>query len=154
MKCSLCGCEDLVEVEFPQEAQLIEVAVGIAGESSFYDIKNNTYCNSYICVNCGHFEFFNIELAKRIMLDRKMKESAKLNINKLQHEIVELYNKVSNIKKHIKKLQNESSDLDITVRRSNEIQTTLSNYKNEIRILNKTISEKKEEITRLEKTLK
>ena len=153
MKCSQCGCADLVEVEFPQEAELIQTRVGLVGYSSFYDIENNVYCNSYICVNCGHFEFFNLELAEQIKLDRKERESAKQNINKIQNEIIELNDKISNIEKEIEKLKSESLDLDITVRRSNEIQTTISNYENDIKILNKAISEKKKEITKLEKTL-
>ena len=31
MKCTQCGCDDLEEVDFPYEAKLDEVAVGIAG---------------------------------------------------------------------------------------------------------------------------
>lgn len=71
MKCSQCGCTDLLEVKFPQETNLILTEVGLAGESNFYGIDNQVNCKSYICLNCGHYEFFNLELAKQIKSDKK-----------------------------------------------------------------------------------
>ena len=52
MKCTQCGCTDLEEVYFPYEAKLDEVATGIAGESSFYDMHEEVYAQTYICTKC------------------------------------------------------------------------------------------------------
>ena len=83
MKCSQCGCEDLVEVEFPQEVRLIEVDSGLAGYSSGYNLKNKINCSTYICLNCGHYEFFNKKLAEQIKNGRKEADKAKKHTKKI-----------------------------------------------------------------------
>ena len=71
MKCTQCGCEDLEEVDFPYEATLKMTECGIRGEATFYDLEDDVYTSTYICTRCGHFEFFNPELAKIILEDRQ-----------------------------------------------------------------------------------
>ena len=154
MKCSQCGCTDLVEVKFPQETSLILTAVGLAGETNAYDIKNQVYCNSFICLNCGHFEFFNLSLAEQIKCDIKIKEEAKENINKIENEIHELWENISSKLEEKEKLEIESKNLDITLRRYNEVQEQLSSIENDIENLNKAIKEKEDKIKKLEQTLR
>ena len=153
MKCSQCGCTDLVKVKFPQETSLILTAVGLAGETNAYDIKNQVYCNSFICLNCGHFEFFNLSLAEQIKYDIKIKEEAKENINKIENEISELRKIISNKLNEKEKLEIESQNLDITLRRNNEIHSQIAEIKNYIKNIDKAIKDKEEDIIKLKKIL-
>ncbi len=151
MKCSQCGCTDLVEVKFPQEVSLILTAVGLSGETNAYDIKNKVNCKSFICVNCGHFEFFNLSLAEQIKHDIKKREEANENINKIKNKITELSENISNKYSEMQKLETESLNLDISVKRYNEIQSLISNIKKDIMTINQTIKEKEKEIIKLNK---
>lgn len=151
MKCSQCGCTDLVEVKFPQEVSLILTAVGLSGETNAYDIKNKVNCKSFICVNCGHFEFFNLSLAEQIKHDIKKREEANENLNKIKNEITELSENISNKYSEMQKLETESLNLDISVRRYNEIQSLILNIKKDIMTINQTIKEKEKEIIKLNK---
>lgn len=152
MKCSQCGCTDLAEVEFPQKTSLILTSVGIAGESNFYEIENRVDCNSYICLNCGHFEFFSSMMAEQIKRERKVREEVEAKSNKIQNEIIELRNNISDKYKEIDKLKLEAQDLDVTLRR-NEIQVLISNLESDIININKIIVKKKQEIIDLKNTL-
>ena len=71
IKCTNCGCNDLEEVDFPYKAKLIQTAIGLAGESSEYDLEEEFHTTTYICTKCGHFEFFNPKLAKLILEERE-----------------------------------------------------------------------------------
>ena len=151
MKCSQCGCTDLVEVKFPQEVSLILTAVGLSGETNAYDIKNKVNCKSFICVNWEHFEFFNLSLAEQNKHDIKKREEANENLNKIKNEITELSENISNKYSEMQKLETESLNLDISVKRYNEIQSLISNIKKDIMTINQTIKEKEKEIIKLNK---
>ena len=61
MQCTQCGCNDLEEVDFPYESELVTTAIGLVGESFQYDLDARVYAKTFICTQCGHFEFFNPE---------------------------------------------------------------------------------------------
>ena len=154
MQCTQCGCVDLIKVKFPYNTSLILTDVGLYGETNVYDIKNKENCKSFICLNCGHFEFFNLSMAKQLRLDIKKKEEVEENINKLNNELTELVKTISDKQAEIKKLDEESLNLDISVRRYNEIRSLIADIKNDITNINKLIKEKEKEITKLKKIIK
>ena len=153
MKCSQCGCTDLVGVKFPQEVSLILTAIGISGETNAYDIRNKVHCDTFICINCGHFEFFNLSLSKQIVDKRKTIEKTKFDINNIENELVKLHNIVQNKNEEIEKLKTEAQNLDITLRRNNEIQTLIACLRNETIEVNKIIKKQEIELTKLKKLL-
>lgn len=152
MKCTQCGSEDLVQADFPQNAYLITTEIGLSGYSNSYSIVSDICCDSYICVNCGHYEFFNSKLIEKIKSDRKTKKEIKTNIANIKNDIIELTNKIAFSEKQIEDLRVESSNLDITLRRNNEIQEMMSNLYNEIKSINKIISDKETELIKLKET--
>ena len=154
MKCSQCGGIELAEVAFPQETSLILTEVGLVGETNAYEIKNHVRCNSYICLNCGHFEFFNLALAEQIKADLKIIEDTKKNIDKIESEIANLNEDIVNKHKEIDELESELQNLDITVRRINEIKELISGAKSDIVTIKGLIREKEMEINKLKQTLR
>lgn len=142
MKCTQCGCKDLEEVDFPYEAKLDEIAVGIAGESSFYDIHEEVYAKTYICTKCGHFEFFNPELAKLILKERENCAKIQTEIDNFDKEISNKHNEIKNVEQLIASITEQLKDLDITIRQSNELkakQLKLSNKLKELKTANQEL---------------
>ncbi len=84
----------------------------------------------------------------------KKKEEVEENINKLNNELTELGKTISDKQAEIKKLDEESLNLDISVRRYNEIRSLTADIKDDITNINKLIKEKEREITKLKKILK
>ena len=121
VKCTQCGCEDLEEVDFPFEAELIMTEEGISGEATFYDLENKVYTSTYICTRCGHFEFFNSKLAKLILKERQEKAALQSEIDKWNAIILEKVNALNGIAKDIEMVAKRLEDLDITISQSNEL---------------------------------
>ena len=63
IKCTQCGCTDLVKTFWPHEYELECVHEGLSPEASLYAMNETEYAEVYICTQCGHFEFFNKKLA-------------------------------------------------------------------------------------------
>ena len=142
MKCTQCGCKDLEEVDFPYEAKLDEIAVGIAGDSSFYDIHEEVYAKTYICTKCGHFEFFNPELAKLILKERENCAKIQTEIDNFDKEISNKHNEIKNVEQLSASITEQLKDLDITIRQSNELkakQLKLSNKLKELKSANQEL---------------
>ncbi len=137
MKCTQCGCIDLEEVDFPYEAQLRQVYVGIAGESSEYDLEEVYYTTTYICTKCGHFEFFNLEWAKSILEERIENKKVQDEIEKLETKILENNCEIDSVKKQIENIEKQLEDLDITIRQSIELKTKMKDLKEKIELLEK-----------------
>ena len=124
MKCTQCGCEDLVEVGFPYETSLNMIDCGIRGEAAYYELEYEAYASTYICIRCGHFEFFNPELAQRILEKRQAKVNLQSEIDQLNHKIVENEKELEKIDSDIKSIVKQLENLDITIRKSNELKAT------------------------------
>ena len=137
IKCTQCGCDDLAEVSFPYEAQLLSVttAIGLAGESFQYELEKSGYTKSYICTKCGHFEFFNPELAKVVLGQRKEDAKVQSEIKKLEKQVLDNNNKIKNVEQQINSISEQLKSLDITIRQSNELKAQQQELNNKLKQL-------------------
>ena len=141
IKCSQCGCNDLEEVDFPYEAKLDEVATGIAGESYVYKLHENVYTRSYICTNCGHFEFFNPELAKLVLQERDKRVTIQKKIDNLDKQILEKTNERKKVEQQNKSIEEQLKNIDITIRQSNELKAKQQELSVKLKALEADIKE-------------
>lgn len=121
MKCTQCGCEDLKEVDFPYQVNLIMTACGCALEAAYYDLKQTSDATTYICTKCGHFEFFNLKLANIILQERKRKEIIRASIEEIEKKILQNENQINTRIETINQILKQLENLDITIRQSNEL---------------------------------
>lgn len=135
MKCTQCGCEDLEQVDFPYEANLIMTRCGLYGEASFYDLETEALTVSYICTKCGHFEFFNPELAEKILQERKMEEFRQAKIEEIEKKILQHENQIKEYNEKIDQICKQLESLDITIRQSNELKERKSELTEQINSL-------------------
>ena len=135
IKCTQCGCDDLVEVDFPYKSELVEVSTGIYGESFVYDLDETIFAKTYICTRCGHFEFFNPELAKIVIDEREEKASIQAEIDKLDKQILSNNDEIETIKKSISSTAHQLEDLDITIRQSNELKEKKKGFEQKLKEL-------------------
>lgn len=140
IKCTQCGCDDLEEVDFPYKAKLDEVAIGIAGESSFYDLHEEVYAETYICTNCGHYEFFNSWLAKSILEKREAKirtlNEAQNELENLNKQVLEKNNEIQNTERELNCISTQLESLDITIRQSNDLKVKQNELTKKLKVLN------------------
>lgn len=122
VKCTQCGCDDLEIVDFPYNAELSVVRTGIAGESYEYALDENVYATTYICTKCGHFEFFDPEMARIILEVREENAKRQKEIEVVEKEIANNESEIKEIKQQIDLIDVQLDDLDITIRQSNQLQ--------------------------------
>lgn len=139
IKCTQCGCDDLEEVFFPYKANLIQTAIGIAGESFQYDLEEELYTTTYICTKCGHFEFFNPELAKIILEDRAENARIQNEIIKIDKQVSDKNNEIKNIEQQINSISKQLESIDITIRQSNELKAERQELRNQLDIIKNDI---------------
>ena len=139
IKCTQCGCDDLEEVIFPYKANLIQTAIGIAGESFQYDLDEELYTTTYICTKCGHFEFFNPELAKIILEDRAENAWIQNEIIKIDKQVSDKNNEIKNIEQQINSISKQLESIDITIRQSNELKAERQELRNQLDIIKNDI---------------
>lgn len=150
MKCTQCGCEDLEDVNFPYQAKLIMTKCGIVGEATFYDLKEEFYTKSYICIKCGHFEFFNTELVK-VILEKRSKEARKrARIKEIESQILKNETAIKTYKENLSIVLEQLNDLDITIRQSNELKLRKAELNEKINALQEEMKDLQEEKSRLE----
>ena len=154
MKCSQCGCEDLEKVNFPYKAILDEVATGISGESSFYDLREKTTADTYICTNCGHFEFFNSKLAKSVLEKRAKNAKTQGEIDVLNKKISDKNNEIKNFKNQISLIKKQLENIDITIRQSNEFKTKQQELVKKLKLLEKEFQQLEKQKSSLKKKQK
>ena len=139
IKCTQCGCDDLEEVIFPYKANLIQTAIGIAGESFQYDLDEELYTTTYICTKWGHFEFFNPELAKIILEDRAENARIQNEIIKIDKQVSDKNNEIKNIEQQINSISKQLESIDITIRQSNELKAERQELRNQLDIIKNDI---------------
>ncbi len=135
MKCTQCGCNDLEEVDFPYESELVTTSVGLTGESFQYDLDASVYAKTYICTKCGHFEFFNPELAKLVLEKREKYAKIQKEIDNIDKQILDKNNEINNIEQQIDSIKEKLKDIDITIRQSNEFKAKQQELSNKLEAL-------------------
>lgn len=107
MKCSNCGSNNLKEVEFP---------VMVLYDSG----EVNKDIVTYICLDCGHYEFFNVKVAQTLKKQKDEQDKIENQVDNLLKEIDKLeyeYKKtINSVLISRDELLKKTANLDITVR--------------------------------------
>lgn len=117
IKCSNCGSTRLLDVEYPLHFLIVD------------GNQTSAPLTTYLCADCGHYEFFSHKLAK--MARSLFDDGAEINSN-----VDSLLSKIKNADEvcliNLKKLENEKNEinlelksLDITIRKKNELEQRL-----------------------------
>ena len=143
MKCTSCGNTNLVKTYFPMASH----GDGGASVSDMVDV--------YLCLDCGHYEFFSTKHANRHYDAAKWIRDTGSEIDSLRRELSELENPstTQKLNEEIKSIENQLTSLDITIRQQQELKTKLYDVKNKLSRIPSQISRIKEKIRSLESEL-
>ena len=143
MKCTSCGNTNLVKTYFPMDSY----GDGGASVSNMVDV--------YLCLDCGHYEFFSTKHANRYYDAAKWIRDTESEIDTLRRELSELESPVTTQKlnEEIKSIESQLTNLDITIRQQQELKTKLYDLKNKLSRIPRQISRIKEKIRSLESEL-
>ena len=143
MKCTSCGNTNLVKTYFPMDSY----GDGGASVSDMVDV--------YLCLDCGHYEFFSTKHANRYYDAAKWIRDTESEIDSLRRELSELENPstTQKLNEEIKSIESQLTSLDITIRQQQELKTKLYDVKNKLSRIPRQISRIKEKIRSLESEL-
>lgn len=143
MKCTSCGNTNLVKTYFPMDSY----GDGGASVSNIVDV--------YLCLDCGHYEFFSTKHANRHYDAAKWICDTESEIDTLRRELSELESPVTTQKLNaeIKSIESQLTSLDITIRQQQELKTKLYDLKNRLSRIPSQISRIKDKIRSLESEL-
>lgn len=143
MKCTSCGNTNLVKTYFPMDSY----GDGGASVSNMVDV--------YLCLDCGHYEFFSTKHANRYYDAAKWIRDTESEIDSLRRELSELENPstTQKLNEEIKSIESQLTSLDITIRQQQELKTKLYDVKNKLSCIPRQISRIKEKIRSLESEL-
>ena len=143
MKCTSCGNTNLVKTYFP----MASYGDGGASVSDMVDV--------YLCLDCGHYEFFSTKHANRHYDAAKWIRDTESEIDSLRRELSELENPstTQKLNEEIKSIESQLTSLDITIRQQQELKTKLYDLKNKLSRIPSQISRIKEKIRSLESEL-
>ena len=143
MKCTSCGNTNLVKTYFP----MASYGDGGASVSDMVDV--------YLCLDCGHYEFFSTKHANRHYDAAKWIRDTESEIDSLRRELSELESPstTQKLNEEIKSIESQLTSLDITLRQQQELKTKLYDLKNQLSRIPSQISRIKEKIRSLESNL-
>lgn len=144
MKCTSCGNTNLVKTYFP----MTSYGDGGASVSDMVDV--------YLCLDCGHYEFFSTKHANRHYDAAKWIRDTESEIDSLRRELSELESPstTQKLNEEIKSIESQLTSLDITIRQQQELKTKLYDLKNKLSRIPSQISRVKEKIRSLESELR
>ncbi len=144
MKCTSCGNTNLVKTYFP----MASYGDGGASVSDMVDV--------YLCLDCGHYEFFSTKHANRHYDAAKWIRDTESEIDSLRRELSELESPstTQKLNEEIKSIESQLTSLDITIRQQQELKTKLYDLKNKLSRIPSQISRVKEKIRSLESGLR
>ncbi|MFQ6749542.1 MAG: hypothetical protein ACLRFR_01705 [Clostridia bacterium] len=111
MKCSQCGNKNLKKTKFP------------AYVDASMDANAKFYCSldSYICLNCGHYEFFSTKTIERYTSKNEEIKKIERMVFEVTKILTDIDNGLEKIKNELQELETESKNKDITIRQHEEI---------------------------------
>ena len=144
MKCTSCGNTNLVKTYFPMDSY----GDGGASVSNMVDV--------YLCLDCGHYEFFSTKHANRHYDAAKWIRDTESEIDTLRRELSELESPVTTQKlnEEIKSIESQLTSLNITIRQQQELKNKLYDLKKQLSFIPSQISRIKREIEILESELR
>ena len=143
MKCTSCGSTNLVKTYFP----MTSYGDGGASVSDMVDV--------YLCLDCGHYEFFSTKHANRYYDAAKWIRDTESEIDSLRRELSELESPsiTQKLNEEIKSIESQLTSLDITIRQQQELKTKLYDLKTKLSGIPRQISRIKGKISSLEREL-
>lgn len=111
MKCSQCGNKNLKKTKFP------------AYVHASVDANAEFYCSldSYICLNCGHYEFFSTKTIEIYTSKNEEIEKIERMIVEVTKILTDIDNGIEKIKNELEELETESKNKDITIKQQEDI---------------------------------
>jgi|GEM_PF-5051093 len=127
MKCSQCGNEKLIKTVIPMK---------VSSDGYLYDLFPKDI-DAYLCTNCGHYEFFSMKKVKDYENLVSQIEEKRVQLKDLEKELsvyIKNIEKLEQLNSEIIEIENQLKNLDITIRKQQELKTELSvlNTKKEI----------------------
>lgn len=111
MKCTQCGCENLVPINI---SSLLDVWDAC--------IHNGPSLKIYVCCNCGHLEFFDNEFPKKLAEESEIEKKYKKEISVLIEEQNQIENgELKQLKEELACVEMQLKSLDITIRQQQEL---------------------------------
>ena len=110
----------------------------------------------YLCLDCGHFEFFSTSKANKYYEDASLIHNTEDEIKNLYRELEELQNPLTTqkINDEIEMVEAQLKSLDITVRQQQELKNTLLELRRKLESIPQKIDRIKNSIRTLESDLK
>ena len=119
MKCSQCGNKNLKKTKFP------------AYVNASIDANAEFHCSldSYICLNCGHYEFFSTKTIEIYTAKNEELEKIKRMMVEVTKILTDIDNGLEKIKNELEELETESKNKDITIRQHEDIMVKIKETK-------------------------
>ena len=140
MKCTQCGCENLIPIN-------IESLISISGDAW---MRNSESLKIYTCRNCGHLEFFDNGLNEKMAEESEIEKKYEKEISVL----IEKQNQIENgelkqLKEELACIESQLKSLDITIRQQQELKKNVKTLNAKIEKVLCEIRKIKTEIERL-----
>ena len=112
MKCTQCGCENLISIN-------IESLISISGDAY---MRNSESLKVYACRNCGHLEFFDNGLNEKLAEESEIEKKYEKELTALVQQQEEMKNgALKQLQEELTCVESQLKSLDITIRQQQEL---------------------------------
>ena len=146
MKCTQCGCEDLMEIRLGN-------LFGIGGGDGYTNIQGSDSFKIYTCNNCGHLEFFDNGLNEKLAEEKELEKYFQEKENVLIEKQNEIRNgKLKQLQEELASVEIQLTSLDITIRQQQELSEKVIDIKEEIRKISIELYNIEQQLKRLQQS--